>query len=104
MVELKDIELRIKGMDCPSCAMNVENAVRKLNGIAEINVDFITGKAAIKYDPSLTNTSEIREAIEKAGYTTLEDRKDDHEGSCSSCSTDIFEEKLPSGNNGKYVL
>ncbi|MFZ3059476.1 MAG: cation-translocating P-type ATPase [Candidatus Methanoperedens sp.] len=95
MVELKDFELKIKGMDCPSCAMNVENAVRKLNGIAEINVDFIVGKAAIKYDPSLTNTSEIRETIEKAGYTALENGKDDHEVSCSSCSTDIFEEKLP---------
>ncbi|HEX7628214.1 MAG TPA: cation-translocating P-type ATPase, partial [Candidatus Methanoperedens sp.] len=69
--------------------------VRKLNGIAKINVDFITGKAAIKYDPSLTNTSEIRVAIEKAGYTALEDEKDDHEGSCSSCATDIFEEKPP---------
>jgi Cd2+/Zn2+-exporting ATPase len=95
MVELKDFELKIKGMDCPSCAMNVENAVRKLNGIAETNVDFIIGKAAIKYDLSLTNTSEIREAIEKAGYTALEDGKDGHEASCSSCSTDIFEEKLP---------
>lgn len=95
MAELKDIELRIKGMDCPSCAMNVENAVRKLKGIAEINVDFIVGKAAIKYDPSLTNTPEIRGAIEKAGYTALEDGKDDHEVSCSSCATDIFEEKLP---------
>ena len=95
MVELKDIELRVKGMDCPSCAMNVENAIRKLNGIAGISVDFITGKAAIKYDPSRTTTSEIREAIEKAGYNALEDGKDDHEGSCSSCSTDIFEEKLP---------
>ncbi len=95
MVELKDFDLKIKGMDCPSCAMNVENAVRKLDGIAEINVDFIVGKAAIKYDPSLTNTSEIREAIEKAGYTALEDGKDDREVSCSSCSTDIFEKKLP---------
>ena len=95
MVEIKDFELKIKGMDCPSCAMNVENAVGKLNGIAKINVDFITGKAAIKYDPSVTNTSEIREAIEKAGYTPLEEEKHDHEGSCSSCSTDIFEEKLP---------
>ncbi len=93
MVEIKDFELEIKGMDCPSCSMNVENAIRKLNGIADINVDFITGKAAIKYDPSHTNTSEIRDAIEKAGYTPLEEEK--HEGSCSSCSTDIFEEKLP---------
>ncbi len=68
MAELNDCELKIKGMDCPSCAMNVENAVRKLKGIAKTDVDFITGKAAIKYD---------------------------HERSCSSCSTDIFEEKLP---------
>jgi Cu+-exporting ATPase len=93
MVELKDVELKIKGTDCPSCAMNVENAVWKLKGIAEISVNFIIGKATIKYDPSLINTSEIREAIEKAGYSALEDGKD--EVSCSSCSTDIFEEKLP---------
>ncbi|NJD75722.1 MAG: cadmium-translocating P-type ATPase [Candidatus Methanoperedens sp.] len=33
--------------------------------------------------------------MEKAGYTALVDGKDDHEVSCSSCSTDIFEEKLP---------
>ena len=42
MVELKECELKIKGMDCPSCAMNVENAVKNLDGIAEINVSFIT--------------------------------------------------------------
>ncbi|VVB55493.1 putative copper-exporting P-type ATPase A [uncultured archaeon] len=95
MVELKDVELRVKGMDCPSCAMNVENAIRKLKGIAGVSVDFITGKAVIKYDPSRTTTSEIREVIEKAGYNALEDGKDDYEESCSSCSTDIFEEKLP---------
>ncbi|MFA4936169.1 MAG: cation-translocating P-type ATPase, partial [Candidatus Methanoperedens sp.] len=96
MVELKDIELRIKGMDCPSCAMNVEDAVKKLDGVSDISVNFIMGKALIKYDSSRISTSEIITAIEKAGYTTIEDGKEiNHEKSCSSCATDIFEEKPP---------
>ncbi|MDP2845868.1 MAG: cation transporter, partial [Candidatus Methanoperedens sp.] len=96
MVELKECELKVRGMDCPSCAMNVENSVKKLDGVSDISVNFIMGKALIKYDPSHVNTSEIITAIEKAGYTAIEDEKEiNHEESCSSCATDIFEEKPP---------
>ena len=96
MAELKDCELKIKGMDCPSCAMNVENAVRKLDGVAEISVDFITRKGVIKYDPSHIQTSEIINAIEASGYAvSLNEEGKNHEESCSSCATDIFEKKPP---------
>ncbi|VVB95233.1 putative copper-exporting P-type ATPase A [uncultured archaeon] len=96
MVELKDVELKIKGMDCPSCAMNVENAVRKLDGVAEIGVNFITRKAVIKFDSSRIKALEIIEAIEASGYAASGDEEEkNHEKSCSSCATDIFEEKLP---------
>lgn len=94
MVEPKECELKVKGMDCPSCAMNVENAVKKLVGVSDISVNFITRKAGIKYDPSRINTSQIIGAIENAGYNAIEEGKEiNHEESCSSCATDIFEEK-----------
>src|SRR3990170_7428801 len=96
MVEPKDCKLRISGMDCPSCAMNVENAVKKLDGVSDISVNFITRKAAIKYDSSRINTFQIIGAIENTGYTAVEAGKEiNHEVSCSSCATDIFEEKPP---------
>ncbi|KPQ43570.1 MAG: copper-exporting ATPase [Candidatus Methanoperedens nitroreducens] len=94
MVEPNECELKVKGMDCPSCAMNVENAVKKLDGVSDISVNFITRKAAIKYDSSRINTSQIIGAIENAGYNAIEEGKEiNHEESCSSCATDIFEEK-----------
>jgi Cd2+/Zn2+-exporting ATPase len=96
MVEPKDCELRISGMDCPSCAMIVENAVKKMDGVSDISVNFITRKAVIKYDPSRINTSQIIGAIENTGYTAVEAGKEiNHQESCSSCATDIFEEKPP---------
>ncbi len=96
MAELKDCKLKIKGMDCPSCAMNVENAVRKLDGVAEISVDFISRKGVIKYDPLFIKTSEIIKAIEASGYAVaLNEEEKNHEESCSSCATDIFEVKPP---------
>jgi len=75
MVEPKECELKLEGMDCPSCAMNVENAVKKLDGISDISVNFITRKAAIKYDSSRINTSQIIGAIENAGYNALKREK-----------------------------
>lgn len=96
MDELKDCELKIKDMDCPSCARSVKSAVKGLNGIVHINVDFIARKAVVRYDASRINMPDIIKAIEKAGYTTLVivDEKNNGE-TCSSCATDLFDGKVP---------
>ena len=65
--------LKIEGMTCAACAKAVERATTKLNGVIESNVNFATEKLNISYDSSIVRVSDIKKAIEKAGYKALEE-------------------------------
>ncbi len=70
-----NINLKIGGMSCASCAKAVEKEIKKLDGINNINVNIATEKASISYDQSKIKISKIKETIEKLGYKVLEDSK-----------------------------
>lgn len=65
--------LKIQGMTCAACAKNVEKATKKLGGVIESNVNFATENLTISYEPSKVKVSEIKQAIEKAGYKAIEE-------------------------------
>ncbi|WP_425449377.1 heavy metal translocating P-type ATPase [Dethiothermospora halolimnae] len=71
-VELREIIIPIGDMTCASCAKAVEKSINKLEGIEEVNVNFATEKATVKYNPYKNRISEIKNAITKAGYKPLE--------------------------------
>ncbi|MCM8709988.1 heavy metal translocating P-type ATPase [Clostridium sp. SYSU_GA19001] len=60
-------------MTCAACAKTVERVTRKLDGVTESNVNFATEKLNISYDSSKVKVSDIRKAIEKAGYKAVEE-------------------------------
>ncbi|WP_042273798.1 heavy metal translocating P-type ATPase [[Clostridium] dakarense] len=72
----KHIDVKIEGMTCASCAKAVERVVKKIDGIENINVNIATDKASISYNPSKVKLSQIKGAIEKAGYKPLEESKE----------------------------
>ncbi|WP_291578576.1 heavy metal translocating P-type ATPase [Clostridium sp. UBA6640] len=65
--------LKIEGMTCASCAKAVERATRKLDGVTEANVNYATEKLSISYESSKIKVSDIKKAIEKAGYKAREE-------------------------------
>ena len=65
----------IGGMSCAACAQRVEKALAKLPGVSSASVNLATEKATVAYNPQTLRLSAIREAIEKAGYTALEETK-----------------------------
>lgn len=65
--------MKIEGMTCASCAKAVERAVRKLEGVAEANVNLATEKLSISFEPSTVRISDIKQAVEKAGYKAVEE-------------------------------
>lgn len=65
--------MKIEGMTCASCSQAVERATRKLNGVIEANVNLAIEKLTISYDPSALRVSDIKKAVEKAGYKALEE-------------------------------
>ncbi|MFU0825419.1 heavy metal translocating P-type ATPase [Clostridium sp.] len=73
LIESSTKTLKIEGMTCASCAKNVERVTRKLDGVTESNVNFATEKLTISYEASKVKVSDIKKAVEKAGYKAVED-------------------------------
>ncbi len=58
----------ISGMTCAACAMRVEKAVGKLDGVRNASVNFATEKLSVEFDEQLSSIPVIQESIERAGY------------------------------------
>ena len=59
---------KVTGMSCANCVANVEKAVRKIEGIKEVNVNLVEELMLVSFDENKTNTDAIEEAVRKAGY------------------------------------
>ncbi|OGZ32694.1 MAG: copper-translocating P-type ATPase [Candidatus Portnoybacteria bacterium RBG_13_40_8] len=64
--------LNISGMHCASCAVNIENALKKERGIFSINVNLASEKAYLEYDPIEIDIPKVKKTIEKLGYKATE--------------------------------
>ena len=68
LIEAITKTLKIEGMTCAACAKAVERASKKLDGVYEANVNFATEKLTVSFDNSKVGISDIKKAVEKAGY------------------------------------
>jgi Cu+-exporting ATPase len=75
--ESQNVTIPIGGMTCAACAQRVEKAIRKLEGVASVSVNYATEKATVTYYPRQARLSAIREAVGNAGYKALEVSKTD---------------------------
>jgi len=66
--KLITLDLDIKGMTCESCNLHVEHATQEINGIYDVDADFNTGEAKVKFDPSQTTEEKIVQSINATGY------------------------------------
>ena len=57
----------VTGMTCSACSAHVDKAVRKLDGVCEVNVNLLGGSMTVDWDGALT-PDQIVSAVEKAGY------------------------------------
>lgn len=71
-VAKNEITLKIGGMHCASCALNIETALKKTNGVTSATVSFPLEQAKITYDPEMVSVPEMKKAIENVGYTASE--------------------------------
>lgn len=61
----------IEGMACNHCKMNVEKALKEIDGVEEVNVSLEEKNAIIKLNKEVSD-SEIKNAIQEAGYAVIE--------------------------------
>ncbi|HHT7666351.1 TPA: heavy metal translocating P-type ATPase [Streptococcus suis] len=65
----------ISGMTCASCALTVEKALGKLEGVEEVSVNLATEKATIRYSRHRQNPASLERAVEQAGYQLIRPEK-----------------------------
>jgi len=65
------VTIKVGGMTCVMCVGAIEDALRRLDGITDANVNLSSEKAYITYNPGMTTVSEMKKAILDAGYQYL---------------------------------
>jgi len=71
------VELPLIGMTCANCAGNIQRALQKVDGVLDVNVNYATEKAGVKYIVGATNRAELVAAVRKAGYDVVEADSDE---------------------------
>jgi Cu+-exporting ATPase len=59
---------KVVGMYCTTCKPIVEKQLKNNNGVKKIDINYMTDSVVIEFDPTLTNTKEIKESLENSGY------------------------------------
>ncbi|MEK6945435.1 MAG: heavy metal-associated domain-containing protein [Nanoarchaeota archaeon] len=67
---MKKIKINIEGMDCASCATNVERSLKKVSGVKEVSVSLIGKKAFVEIDEK-TDPEELKKAVARTGYKAI---------------------------------
>src|SRR6266508_2560850 len=68
----QQIELAITGMTCASCVNRVEKALKKVPGVLDASVNLASEQASVTYLPTSAGWSELKAAVENAGYGVIE--------------------------------
>ena len=53
----------VTGMTCSACSAHVDKSVRKLDGVAEVNVNLLQNTMTVEYDESEVNDDQIIRAV-----------------------------------------
>jgi Cu+-exporting ATPase len=70
----KKAEIKVSGMGCASCALNIEKTLSEVEGVDEASVNFGTERATVKYDPDKVKLPELEKKIEDVGYGVLNEK------------------------------
>ena len=62
-------------MSCASCAMSVEQTVRKLPGVTDASVNFASNRLSVGFDESQITPQQIRAAVQASGYDLIIDEQ-----------------------------
>ncbi|MCI0402249.1 MAG: heavy-metal-associated domain-containing protein [Acidobacteria bacterium] len=65
---MENVELTIEGMTSETDALQVSEAIRRVNGVAGVATDLSTGKARVAYNPQRAQPADFVAAVEKLGF------------------------------------
>jgi Cu2+-exporting ATPase len=70
---LRRIGLGLSGLYCAACSITIEDALLKVPGVSEVQVQAAAQRARILLDPSKVRLSELVSAVQRVGYRAWPD-------------------------------
>ncbi|MBN2583570.1 MAG: cadmium-translocating P-type ATPase [Planctomycetes bacterium] len=67
-METARVTFELSGIDCPTCAGKVEQAVQRLDGVVDVQVDFLASTLSLEYYPERTTPQHVAELVAGLGY------------------------------------
>jgi Cu+-exporting ATPase len=65
---MKKLKLKIDGMHCTSCAMNIDGELEDTDDVRSSSTNYAKGEAEVEYDEEKVKPEDIIKTIEKTGY------------------------------------
>src|SRR6266446_5329601 len=65
------LKLRIEGMDCGACALKIENALKRLPGVSDVNVNYGLQSLTLALDEDRTSSQAVEDKIRTLGYVPV---------------------------------
>ena len=65
---MKNEVYKISGMHCAACSAAVDRVMKRLEGVDQCEVNLITEKMTVSYDPKKVSFEDFKRVIEKAGF------------------------------------
>ena len=62
---MKKVNLKINGMHCTSCAMNIDGELEDSEGVFEANTSYAKQVSEVSYDPEKISIKKMVEIIKK---------------------------------------
>ncbi len=64
----KKVTLKIMGMECPNCSMNLERIEDKLKGIVFAEASYRKEQMVVEYDDAILTLDQIKAEVKRLGY------------------------------------
>ena len=65
---MQTADLKVTGMTCGGCVSKVTHALKGVAGVTDASVSLSAGGAKVQFDEALTSPSQLKLAVQQAGY------------------------------------
>jgi mercuric ion binding protein len=66
----KTVTLDVPGMNCVTCPITINKALKKVDGVQEAKSDYAKKEAVVTFDDSKTSVEKLTQATTDAGYAS----------------------------------
>jgi len=72
LAAVKGYSLTVKGISCEKCAANVQKALKKVEGVSDVQADWEKKVVQLKLDDSKTSLDQVKKVLADLGYEVKE--------------------------------